>query len=37
MRIAGCHSLSSPEVPENFPEARPFAIHEQVSSENPDG
>jgi DNA invertase Pin-like site-specific DNA recombinase len=29
--------LSAPEAAENFPDAGSFAIHEQVSSENPDG
>jgi len=37
MRIAGYHSLSVPEVSDNFPDAGPLPIHEQVSSENPDG
>ncbi len=37
MRIAGYQSLSAPEASENFPDAGPFAVHEQVGSENPDG
>jgi len=37
MRIAGYHSLPSPEASENFPDARPFPVHEQVSPENSDG
>jgi len=37
MRIAGYHSLSSLEASDNFPDARSFTIHEQVSSENSDG
>jgi len=37
MRIAGYHSLSAAEVSENFPDAGPLSIHEQVGPENPGG
>jgi hypothetical protein len=31
MRIAGYHGLSAPEAADDFPEARSFPIHQQVS------
>ena len=37
MRIAGYHNLSTPEASDNFSDTGSFPIHEQVSSENPDG
>ncbi len=37
MRIAGYHNLSTPEASDNFSDTGSFPVHEQVSSENPDG